>query len=238
MGDEQQPPLPVRHRRKIEVLSAWYLRFHGYLTAPHFVLHQPNGKQYTDADILGVRFPHSSEDVVSGGADPALDVRADLVDIVVAECSASTPKINDPWRDDFERHLQYVLRYLGVWPSEELSAIAKQVERAEGFCYEWQGLSGLRFRIRFVLFARSLRIADDRLRPLRTIRLLDMLNYLGNRFGCYSTLDRPIRSAHSQWDPFIKDLYDRLMPAGDAESRAQVLAWILEQSEPEEPGEP
>ena len=79
--------VPYDTRRRIEVLATWYLRFHGYLTAPHFVLQRPDGSPYTDADILGVRFPHSREAMVTGGPDPNLDLRDDLLDIVIAECA-------------------------------------------------------------------------------------------------------------------------------------------------------
>ncbi len=41
-----------------------------------------------------MRFPFSHEAVVTRGLDPALDVRDDLLDIVIVECSAETTKIN------------------------------------------------------------------------------------------------------------------------------------------------
>src|SRR3990170_2214132 len=94
--------------RRVEILATWYLRFHGYLTTPHFVLHRPDGTQYTEADILGGRFSPPAEDVVTGGPDLALDVRSDLIDIVIAECSADAAKLNQPWKDAFDHHLRYV----------------------------------------------------------------------------------------------------------------------------------
>lgn len=213
---------------RVEVLSTWYLRFHGYLTTPHFVLHRSDGKQYTEADILGIRFPHSSEDIVTRGPDPALDVRSDAIDIVIGECSADAAKINQPWKDDFERHLEYVLRYVGNVPRDELPAICTKVHETAELQHEWEDALGVRFRLRFVLFAKSLN-GEPLLRAVKKVRLQDMLIYLGARFRCYSTPERIVRSRHSQWDPFISDLYDRLMPAHDVspEPIEQTLDWIL-----------
>jgi hypothetical protein len=214
--------------RRIEILATWYLRFHGYLTTPHFVLHRPDGTQYTEADILGVRFPHSAEDVVTGGPDPALNVRSDLIDVVIAECSADAAKLNQPWKDDFDHHLQYVLRYIGIFERDRPPEVIKKLHEAADLQYEWPGTLGLRFRLRFLLFSKSLN-CERGLRPVTKIRLQDMLNYLGVRFRCYSTPEQMVRSAHSQWDPFINELYSRLMPAHDVspEPIEQTLSWVL-----------
>jgi len=213
--------------RRVEVLATWYLRFHGYLTTPHFVLHKPDGTQYTDADILGVRFPHSAEDVVSGGPDPALDVRDDLIDVVIAECSADQAKFNKPWKEEFDRHLQYVLRYIGIFPRENLSAISGALRDAQNRQYEWVDTLGVRCRVRFVLFAMS--PGDPALRTVKRIELPGALEYLGGRFHSYPD---DARSAHSQWDPFINELYSRLRPKGDAspEPIGQTLNWLFDRT--------
>lgn len=218
--------------RRVEVLATWYLRFNGFLTTPHFVLHRPDGTQYTEADILGVRFPHSQEDVVTGGPDPALDVRSDLLDVVVAECSAKGAKLNRPWQENFPRHLDYVLRYIGVLQRSALGGLIEGVEASRSLAHECTLPSGERLRLRFVLIARSSN-SERRLADVRKIKIVDILKYLRGRFHCYSTDGLPLRSAHSQWDPFIKDLYDRLMPRSidpretDTTVR-DALDWVLD----------
>ncbi len=214
--------------RRVEVLSTWYLRFHGYLTTPHFILHRPDGTQYTEADILGVRFPLSIEDVVTGGPDPEAAILDDVLDVVIGECSADAAKINMPWKEDFERHLQYVLRYIGRWPPQELATISEKLRQAPDLQYGWHDTLGQKCRFRFLLFARSPR-CESQLQPVKKIRLLDMLTYFSGRFRCYSTPELFVRSRHSQWDPFIRDVYDRLMPARDVVPQPieQILDWIL-----------
>jgi hypothetical protein len=49
-----------------EKVVRWYLRFNGYLTAENFVIHEArNGQipQGGEFDTIGVRFPHSREQV-------------------------------------------------------------------------------------------------------------------------------------------------------------------------------
>ena len=212
--------------RRIEVLTTWYLRFHGYLTAPHFVLQKPDGSQYTDADILGVRFPHSREAVVTGGPDPNLDIRDDLLDVVIAECSSKGAKLNPQWLDNPVQHLTYVLRYIGIWSEAELPEIVDGVHRSPQRSYEWMGSPANRYRVRFICFSKSSN-SQPNLRALKKIQLAEMLRYLSGRFMCFSTETQRVRSQHSQWDPFIRELYRLLMTPGREEDVVtNALAYI------------
>jgi hypothetical protein len=47
---------------QLEEIAYWYFRLNGFLTIPSFVLYPvQRGPQRTDADLLGVRFPHRGE---------------------------------------------------------------------------------------------------------------------------------------------------------------------------------
>ncbi len=140
--------------RRVEILCTWFLRFNGYLTTPHFVLHRPDGTEYTEADILGVRFPNSREEVVIGGPDPALEVREDLIDCIVGECSAKGAKLNLQWQENLEHHLAYVLRYVGIWPEPCLRGICEGLAKSGCFTTEWEE-NGQKYRVRFVFFSRA-----------------------------------------------------------------------------------
>lgn len=209
--------------RRVEILCAWYLRFHGYLNAPHFILQRPNGTQYTDADILGVRFPYSKEDVVTGGPDPALGIRNDLIDCVIGECSAGDAKLNEPWQENFQRNLMYVLRWIGIWRDEELESIYEGVEHSGRFAYEWERDSQ-RYRVRFLFFSNG--AIPTRLMNADNINLFGILNYLSRRFRCFSTAEQIILSRQSQWDPFIKDVYARLMSEEERKAVGNDRVWI------------
>lgn len=222
--------------RRVEVLCTWYLRFHGYLTTPHFILQRLDGTQYTEADILGVRFPFYAEHVVTGGPDPDLDVRDDLIDCVIAECSARAFKLNEPWKDDFRQNLEYVLSYIGIWPRAQTRQLCEEVEKSSRFAYEWtQGSE--RYRVRFVFFAAG--AYPDNLRDSTRLNLVGILKYLSDRFRCLSSQDLLVFSSHAQWDPFIKQLYNRLMDephrreVGDDNTWIRgVLDWILTRDDP------
>ena len=48
---------------RAEEVAQWYFRLNGFMSIPGFVVHpdQPRNFARTDADLLGVRFPFSSE---------------------------------------------------------------------------------------------------------------------------------------------------------------------------------
>ena len=68
----------------LEQLGLWYLRLNGYFTMPNFIAHCHDGAR-TDVDVLGVRFPHSSEYPDDAAR---LFFPCDRIDIVLGEAKA------------------------------------------------------------------------------------------------------------------------------------------------------
>ena len=75
-----------------EKVAYWYFRLNGYFQMENFIVH-PTGKggQRTDADLIGVRFPHRAERLID---DPdnimrddcgTLGLSKNLTDIVIVE---------------------------------------------------------------------------------------------------------------------------------------------------------
>jgi hypothetical protein len=79
-----------------EKLAYWFFRLNGCFTIENFVVHPDlGGGQRTDADILGVRFPHRQE----GLADSMVDHEAVLSDhplIFAAEVKLHKCELNGP----------------------------------------------------------------------------------------------------------------------------------------------
>src|SRR5882672_531543 len=99
-----------------EWLSLWYLRLNGYFTLPNFIAHGRSGP-LTEVDVLGARFPHSTE----LKDDPVLKIPQAGVDIVFAEAKRKTiEKLNGPWSSPDKGALDYVLRRIGVVPTDEV----------------------------------------------------------------------------------------------------------------------
>lgn len=107
---------------RFELLATWYLRFNGYFTTTGYTLHGNSRAlpRLTDADVLGVRFPHSKE----GSAefpferDPILLLDGDEIDFVICEVTSGRCKVNAPWRDTSRRAVEYAIRGMGFSSDE------------------------------------------------------------------------------------------------------------------------
>ena len=89
-----------------------YLHLNGYFTVVEFPVIEASGhghaRAVTDIDILAVRFPATSHDVVSGAAhqhlgsgdpDPALACPPDRPDMIVGEVKEGSARFNHAMRD-------------------------------------------------------------------------------------------------------------------------------------------
>jgi len=120
---------------KAEYLAAWYFRLNGFFAITNFVLHPSRrGSQRTDADIVGVRFPYRSEFPDSPGGDETEFTRfSDKPYFVIAEVKRGLCQLNGPWRDSNSENIQAVLRDLGLFPREQLEAVARSLYTAGVF---------------------------------------------------------------------------------------------------------
>lgn len=117
---------------RFELLATWYLRFNGYFTIPSFTVHgdykkRPGG---TDADVLAVRFPYSSEYQKNFvfERDEEL-ISENQLDFVICEVKSGRCDINvDTWRNPGRENVEYAIRWMGFIPiGNEIAKLAKQV---------------------------------------------------------------------------------------------------------------
>jgi hypothetical protein len=129
---------------KHEKLVRWYLRFNGFLTAENYVIHEArngNGPQGGEFDTLGVRFPHSKEQVDQKliKNDSRLDdpeaKAANLIDFVIADVkSGNRNKLNSIWQpgneDEKVGRVRYLLRWMGALGDEQrISDVARRLQK-------------------------------------------------------------------------------------------------------------
>lgn len=113
---------------KTEELALWYFRLNGFFTITNFVLHPSRrGPQRTDADIIGVRFPHRSEFPDAPGGDESEFARQDKSYFVIAEVKRSVCQLNGPWTDSNRENIQAVLRDLGAFPPDDIERVAESL---------------------------------------------------------------------------------------------------------------
>lgn len=217
-----------------EKVVRWYLRFNGYLTVENYVIHEarngrvPEGGEF---DTLGVRFPHSREQV-----DQKLirnDLKLDdaevrdhqLIDFVIAEVkSGNRNKLNGIWHpgneDEKVRRVAYLLRWMGALGDEHrISEVARQLQK-EHRARE----NGYLFRL--VYFSRShTKQAVPAVVPQITFReIAEFIVKL--RTPCWKEYSLGVRSLHGQWDKLICDIWDIGNPASDKSDEKKVQSIL------------
>lgn len=181
-----------------EKVAYWYLRLNGFLQIEDFYVHPAGrGGARTDADLLGVRFPHRAERLYDDPDDIMEDDRAGLqlsrdhVDIVIAEVKAGRCALNGPWTDPDRQNVQRVLAAIGCLSPDRISCAADEIYRT-GY-HEFDAF----LRVRLIACGRE---EDPELRarfPLvPQVTWDNMLGFIFQRFVRY----RRQKSQTDHWD--------------------------------------
>jgi hypothetical protein len=181
---------------KPEQLAHWYIRLNGFFTITNFVVHPSRpGSQLTEADIVGVRFPHRAEFPEPPGADEQTFARiTGRPYFLLAEVKHGYGTLNLSW---IQRGLEIVaalLQDLGPFPAGDVAAVTRSL-LSDGV---WDSDA---------LYA-SLFIIADRFDPdlpaCAPRRTWDQVSaFIYARFTEY----RRIKADNEQWDPVGKELW-------------------------------
>lgn len=203
------------HDKAGEQLAKWYLRLNGYFTVDSFIVHAGDDPKrisgelignYTETDILGVRFSHHRE--VSGELeiqnDPALiNKRSPLVDYVIAEVKTGNEDRPNPiWRNKNIQAIAYIIRFAGIVPEEgQIQTIAKVLCESGEYHDEDE-----QFSIRFILITET--PANQNWKHLVNISFDHIIEFLVTVRGqCWIEKGMGIRSHHPQWDLLINEIF-------------------------------
>lgn len=109
-----------------ERLAYWYLRLNGFLLLENFVVHPDTGNdQRTDADLLGVRFQHRSENLVQPMRDDAVVAECtSYCNVVIAEVKRGECKLNGPWTTPEKQDIDRVLSAIGCVAPTDVRTVA------------------------------------------------------------------------------------------------------------------
>ena len=197
-----------------ERVAYWYFRLNGFLLMENFILHpRSKGSQRTDADLLGVRFPHRAEghfdalhDIMQDDFD-GLSLSRDLIDVVMAEIKRNQPcTLNDAWIRPSRENVDRAIASIGCLPKDRVAAAASEVYGSGAYC----GDSGL--RIRMVAVGR---IINPRLREThpKAIQIVwrDLWGFMWRRFRAYKKQKRDV----SQWPQEIRSIQCVATKCGD-----------------------
>lgn len=181
-----------------EKVAYWYFRLNGFLQIENFVVH-PSGRggQRTDADLIGVRFPHRAERLIDSPEDlmaddvEALGLTRDGIDFVIAEVKMSRCSLNGPWTERDDRNVDRVLAAIGCLREDQIEAAAADIYQNGVH----RGAGNLRIRLVAVGRERN----DDLARDYPGVTQLswsDMLGFIWRRFRDYRQQKRQVQ----QWD--------------------------------------
>ena len=120
-----------------EKVAYWYFRLNGFLQIENFVVHpERRGGQRTDADLLGVRFPHRAERLFDDPNDIMADdeqrlaLSRDQIDVVIAEVKTNQPcTLNGPWTRKDRQNAHRVLAAIGCFSPGHIERAAADIYR-------------------------------------------------------------------------------------------------------------
>ncbi|MCX7782514.1 MAG: hypothetical protein N2318_02595, partial [Meiothermus sp.] len=158
--------------------------------------------QRTDADILGVRFPHRAELRPNPMDDdkPFVEFK-DKPYIIIAEVKTGQCSLNGPWTEPEKENLQRVLRAIGAFPEDQVETAAKNIYTSGMF-------SNTAYYITLACFGKTSNSDISKNFPNVPQILWDtVLTFIHQRFRKY----RDQKSSHGQWDETGRKLWDCVM---------------------------
>jgi len=177
-----------------EWLCLWYLRLNGYFTIPNFYAHGRKGA-LAEIDMLGVRFPYSTE----FPDDPALSIPKEGIDMIFAEAKTKQIEtLNGPWNSPERGALDYVLKRIGIVPSEKVAEVTKDL-------YTKRRASIQGGTVRIICFGESIG-KELSTQGVTFLPWREVLVFVHKRF--YNN-DR-LKADHEAWDLFGQYLWMRL----------------------------
>ena len=181
-----------------EKIAYWYFRLNGFLQLENFVVH-PGGRggQRTDADLLGVRFPHRSEFSIDHPEHPMVDDAAalglsiDLIDVVIAEVKTNACcTLNGPWTSVERQNVHRILVAVGCLPRDRIAAAAADI-------YETGQHVADGLRIRLIALGRERNEPlSEQFPAVVQLTWAQILSFIGHRFNAYRHQKRQV----DQWD--------------------------------------
>jgi hypothetical protein len=195
---------PVVERLDPEKMAYWYFRLNGFFLIENFIVHpEGRGGQRTDADLLAVRFPFRAERLFDDPNDimaddvQRLELRGDLIDVVIAEVKSGACALNGPWTEQRQQNVHRVLAAIGCLPHDRIEPAAAAIYRSGIY------RAGPSLRIRLVAVGRN-RSEEIAIAYPEVTQLIwaDMLAFIWDRFQRYRQQKRQV----DQWDPVGREI--------------------------------
>lgn len=191
--------------RRAEEVAQWYFRLNGFLMIPSFVLHPDCEKPHalTDVDILGVRFPHSSERIdnrTMADDDRLLRLapQGQTLFVMVESKSTEGCKLNGAWKQPQRGNMQRAIRRLGFTAESSVETIAQSMYRS----LRWKDDSHV---LQYICIGRVSSPDYRRTYPdLVQLTWDEIASFLFSRFKAFPEKLPTGETVHQQWPRFGK----------------------------------
>lgn len=180
-----------------EAVGYWYLRLNGFLTITNFVVHPDEpGNQKTDADVIGVRFPHRAELLNNPMIDDDVFMQIREPFIALTEIKSGRCEINPTFRRREQRNVERILMGVGAFSADLRDEIAESMYATGEFSSEV-------YKIAFCCIGDQYN-HDIGLPNVLQITWDQVLSFIFRRFSNY----RNRKYDHPQWDENGKLLWN------------------------------
>ena len=184
-----------------ERIAYWFFRLNGFLTLTNFLVHhEKRGREGTEIDVLGVRFPYRNELALSGRSMEDHEIfneREKKIDIIIADATTGDCKVNDSWIKPEKLNMERILFALGIFPKKQAEAIA--VKLYEELYYD----DDPAFRVN--IYALGEKKNSDMPPAIQQLTWEDVLRFIHHRFVTFEDY----KTQHGQWDSTGKELFER-----------------------------
>lgn len=206
--------------RRAEEVAAWYFRLNGFLQIPAFVLHSDKERQaITDADVLGVRFPHSGEAMREIGMTDdrwiVTATRSEQILFTIVEVKKPTCAVNKRWRDKKGGAMEKVIKRIGFAPEDLIPQIAKSLYDT----LQWQND---KFLVQYVAVGKKPNHnLAERFPKLKQLSWSEIAEFIFERFRTFGHL----KGSHAQW-PCFAQLFARAFLDGRLKHIGQASLFV------------
>lgn len=179
---------------KPDDIVRWFFRLNGFLAMSNFIVHPPkNGGQRTDADVVGVRFPHHKE--LPFKDQQIFHSRVPLV--AIAEVTVQPCKINGPWTNKDAKNMQYLLDWIGLFEDGDIEKVAKSL-------YDDCRYEGDSATVQMYAIGRSFdEVLTKNYPKLKQLTFESIFEFFYERFSIH----RDPKANHQQWDETAQTLW-------------------------------
>jgi hypothetical protein len=216
--------------QRAEQVAEWYFRLNGFLLIPGFIVHidrqTANGSQRyarTEADLMGVRFPHSRETIDGRNmpdapwiVESAVNSEGEKPLFVLVEVKAGICNMNGPWSNSANKNMQRVIRRLGFADQD------KQIDEIASVMYSKARWSGDAAIFQYVCVGKEKnKDLDNQYRNHVQVDWRDVGAFLFDRFADFPD-KLPNGHVHKQWPNFGRKYGDWFVRQGQSSTN---LGW-------------